>query len=240
MKKWVNAKNCLAAAAFAVVVLIAGAITLNGTTFALLADTASVPGKGFKTANLEMIYTSTKTYVKEFQRAPDVFQVQKELDESLKSGDRETVFSEWLEEHFDAASLFTDTKKASRSSIVFREYTLQNTSNIPVYFRIERAELSAKGSRDNPDYILAAFYNIGNGDKIALIAGEDDYFYSAEPLASGDTITVTFAAYIISIDGGEHTLSAKSAEIIQVPNNATYFSDGWKDVADKLNMGLTD
>ena len=128
-------------------------------------------------------------------------------------------------------SNFTDITASGvigRGCVVIQSYTFENASNIPVYFRIYKAVLTAA-----PSVIFGMVFD--PNPYLAVESG--DYCYYLEPLmpppdpfSSGDSVTVEFFICIPQ-NTPSFSLADWHAESIQATNNAVYFADGWRDVS---------
>ena len=123
-----------------------------------------------------------------------------------------------------------DTTAPHKGGIVIKTYTFKNNSNIPVYFRIPEPTVN--------DVAYSAVVFI-DGDYVI----DSGYYYLLDPIdPTVTTFEVTVIAYIpflanIGIDVSDLDIKITGtgeAEIIQAPNNAVYFHDDWKKVADQL------
>lgn len=224
----------------AVACVLALTVSLLGT-YAWFTAQSPIEPMIFTTAKLriELDTNKDKTVVKSFSNNQSAIDAQLSLINNLE-GETDTdlkdeILAEWLEEYADTLdTILADTDRAAPMSFVFRSYTLTNGSNVPAYFRIDRAKLSG-GSQEGA---FAACYEIestkdGLG-KGRLIADSEGVLYCKEPLYPGDVITVNFVIYLWQIQSGKYAFSSEYAEIIQAANNAIFMSPGWEDVAEEM------
>jgi hypothetical protein len=159
------------------------------------------------------------------------------LDNLTGQRERDEAFAEWMaEQHSDLDSFLVSSLglTVEQGGLVFREYAIVNNSDISVFFRISRAEvLAAHDGQTVPAGLEAAvsarwglLSDSGSGGM--LLSGEDGFFYYTEPLEAGDTIVVTFFAFIDVVEHQtEFILSSSVAEVIQTANNAIHLHGGW-------------
>jgi len=179
--------------------------------------------------------------------APDTYGFNEELQtlsaqsEFLELRDnsicKDEALTTWLQRlRVESIDLFDliDPATAEQSGFAFRTYEIVNDSNIPVYFRISRAELS-----DGSSNSISALWSIENSsggevDEGFMILGKE-YFYCSQQLDPGDKITIKFIVYIAETsESSLLRLLVESAEAIQVPNNAVFLHLGWSELRDEL------
>lgn len=121
---------------------------------------------------------------------------------------------------------FTDL--VTPGCFIYRYNNFVNTSNVPVYFRVEKPVISGGGALP-----YAAYLNVEDkGIECALLTdGGDGYLYFLEPLEAGANVKIMLNAYLRGATGNDFqeqtiTFGSKGAELIQATNNAVYLS-GW-------------
>lgn len=169
---------------------------------------------------------------------------QTELGDAIVAG-KQADIDEWFLDNVLANPLPTyleDASLISQFTLLQRSYAFENTSPIPVYFKIDPAVLSG----GLPIAAMSAYIGKGVGDYTPLVLDDEDVDYTAsqcyyhkEALSAGETIWITFAAYITEDTTTVDTSSVffypeDSAYIIQAYNNAAYFAPGWQNFAAEL------
>ena len=118
--------------------------------------------------------------------------------------------------------------------MIRKEYTFTNTSTIPVYIRIQTPILIGN--------IKASAHFINwRTDQTGHIYDDsnDGYIYMLNPIETNEEVTIEVIAYIPygGNEGINHSVNAEIiieyAEIIQSANNAVYFAEGWREVAEE-------
>ena len=153
------------------------------------------------------------------------------------------------------ASEFTEVYNVTPGSLLEAKYAFESNSAIPVYFRIDAADLKGVGfDIDDLRYVSTSLVSIigtqADDDEIVELFGElireGDYYYCPIPLSPeyGWRAEVCYVTYIYGAANSDAGLQGEmikfgdgsgiSVELIQATNNAVYFADGWLDVADQL------
>ena len=205
----------------------------------------------FRMAGLSLAHVGAPTTTS-YQFGDDdcatTLRVQESMDGFWKKhgGDQAvTLWLQWLEqEEIDLHSIMAAAPNANvgAGGIVMRRYEIHNSSRIPVFFRIERAELVG----DAP-YGLGALWSLGSGQSGShggsrgggILIPSEGFFYSDRQIEPGDTIAVTFVVYVAEAGPGIdpfHRIAATKAEVIQATSNAVHLHDGWEVLASFLPM----
>jgi len=124
---------------------------------------------------------------------------------------------------------FDQVSNVTVGCVVVGTYEFENVSNIPVYLRISKPELSSVAG-------VSFYMTINPSDpNPSLLADGIGYWYYLKPLApppdyssSGDFVTVEFFACIPQSITWSDALLDWHAESIQSTNNAVYLAEGWK------------
>lgn len=123
--------------------------------------------------------------------------------------------------------------KVTPGSFIYRHYDFVNASNVPVYFRVKKAEVTGDPGVNIP---YAAYMCIGSNPKYELLEdGGDGYLYCLEPLKNGEVVKLMMHAYLTGENGNSFqdvTISFGSvgAELIQATNNAVSLIGSWADL----------
>ena len=226
--------------------LVLGALLLGQPASAFLwaTNTVSISGDSvILSAGLKLeLSEATEKQVFNFKNTREVIDVQKELQNEIKifnlqekQDTLDEYFAEWCLDNLlaDENSIFTGAGTASWCSMIERSYTFRNVSDIPVYFRINRAAVT-----NSMDITLATFWNRGKGTPYQKFDYDfnSGFYYHRTPLFVGQDITITFVAMILDTGGisGNFDFRPDFAEIIQATNNAVFLAEGWKNFAGEL------
>ena len=221
-------------------------LSLFGTVFAWFMDYETITGRSFGFANVNGSLTTEYTYY-DFNDVNQQYDLnymlalvdfENYLKNTVSSKDSWSAVWEdfWNNQKIETRISNLSTKDDLKwGGVVRKKYTFKNDSSIPVYFRM-------KAPQANNNLINVAYF-INNND----MQENGGYWYRLEPLNRGEEIEVEVIIYIpmrANIDENDNFIIIpfnaiyadviiKHIEIIQASNNAVYFADGWKEVAEQ-------
>ena len=122
----------------------------------------------------------------------------------------------------------TKPSEITPGDLIIKTYQFTNNSDIPIYLRM--------ASPVNLSGIPVTYFMDFDGKDVHEA---HSYWYWADPLDQNETVEVKMLIYIpvglntsITIPYGDIKVRLESADIIQATNNAVYWCDGWKDLAE--------
>jgi hypothetical protein len=238
---------------FKIVLLIAAcvliaSISLDGTTFAWFYDSTVVLAEGgVQTASFG-VKVDVEPELYEFKllsAGRDLGAVRRYVDfEDSLSHNSKSAWGERLKEFMNEGAVVKsglaqkdiDNDKITRSNLIIKKYTYENTSDSPVYIRMPLPV-------DNGDGVQAAYYLSDSVDGSRVVS-DGMFLYWLDPIWGNEKVEAELTVYIphalnesnpyldnLYYSDGLVGAKIDYVEVIQATNNAVYFVDGWKDLA---------
>ena len=223
-----------------IVLCVLCSFTSFSGAYAWFTNFSNMSATGFKmaTVNLEL-HSQSDFEIYNFNSSPFAVNEQKKLFEQgyiihRKGEFADANFTKWcLETDISGDTRFqkSSSPQLMSMSVVRRNYTLKNSSNIPVYFKVDKPVINTPNGME---IALSACWSTNVSITPQAFTFHDGSFFIDRVLTPDvKEITVSYTILVLKLPrvGDTIDINVGYACILQATNNAVFLDEGWKGFA---------